>query len=109
MAVDKIVPIRNPEWERIWERHHSCYPNQDRTAESLKRIFQELANKKVPTGNPNCPPHIIFAKRIYRKIVEATDGSTGGSDLEGDLEDDNNDKDIDGDKEDDGKDMVENV
>ena len=88
MAVDEIVPVGNPEWERIWERHNSCYPNQDRTVESLKRKFQELAKKKIPTGDPNCPPHVRFAKRIYRKIVEATDGSTGGSNLEDDLEDD---------------------
>lgn len=88
MAVDEIVPVGNPEWERIWERHNSCYPNQDRTVESLKRKFQELAKKKIPTGDPNCPPHVRFAKRIYRKIVEATDGSTGASDLDDDLEDD---------------------
>ena len=88
MAVDEIVPVGNPEWELIWEQHNSCYPNQDRTIESLKRKFQELAKKKIPTGDPNCPPHVRFAKRIYRKIVEATDGSTGASDLDDDLEDD---------------------
>ena len=87
MAVVEIVPVGNPEWERIWEKHNSCYPNQDRTVESLKRKFQELVKKKMKTGDPNCPPHVRFAKRIYRKIVDATDGSTGGSDLEDDLED----------------------
>ena len=46
MAVDEIVPVRIPEWERIWEKHNSCYPNQDRTVESLKRKFQELVKKK---------------------------------------------------------------
>ncbi len=109
MAVEEIVPIGNPEWECVWERHNSCYPNKDRTVESLKRKFQELAKKKVPTGDPNCPPHIIYAQRIYRKIVEATDGSTGGSDLKGDLEDYNDDKDVDGDEEDNGKDVVGNI
>ncbi len=75
----------------------------------MKRKFQELAKKKVPTGDPNCLPHIIYAKRIYRKIVEATDGLTGGSDLKCNLEDDDYDKDVDGDEEDDGKDVVGNV
>ena len=46
----------------------------------FKCKFQELARKKIPTGDLECPPHIRNAKRIYRKIVLATDGSTGGSD-----------------------------
>ena len=33
----------------------------------------------MKTGDPNCPPHIHSAKRIYRKIIEATDGSDGQS------------------------------
>jgi hypothetical protein len=45
----------------------------------------------MPTGDPKCPPHVIFAKCIYRKIVEATDGSTGASNLKNDLEQDEED------------------
>ena len=40
-----------------------------------------MAHKKVPTGDQNCPPHIRSSKRIYRKIIQATDGSDGESDL----------------------------
>ncbi len=64
-AVDEIVPIRNLEWERVWERHNTCYPNKERTVESLKCKFQELAKKNMPTGDPNCPPHIKYAKCIF--------------------------------------------
>ncbi len=46
MAVDEIFPVGNPEWECIWEKHDSCYPNQDWTIESLKHKFQELVKKK---------------------------------------------------------------
>jgi hypothetical protein len=57
----------------------------------------------MKTGDPNCPPHIHSAKRIYRKIVEATDGSDGQSykdvDVDGGEEDD--EEDDDDDKEDD--------
>ena len=38
----------------------------------------------MPTGDPNCPPHIQSAKRIHRKIIKATvgsDGESGGGDL----------------------------
>ena len=33
----------------------------------------------MPTADPNCPPHIKKAKQIFYKIIQATDGSTGGS------------------------------
>ena len=73
MAIDEIAPVGNPEWERIWEMHNSCCPNQDCTVESLKHKFQELAKKKMPTGDLKCPPHVVFDKCIYRKIVEVAD------------------------------------
>jgi hypothetical protein len=50
------------------------------TAESIKRKFQELVCKKNPTVDPDCPPYICEAKQISRKIVIATNGSTGSSD-----------------------------
>ena len=53
----------------------------------------------MPTGDPKCPPHLVSAKHIYRKIVEATDGSTGASDLEDDLEDDDDERVEDDDEE----------
>ena len=34
----------------------------------------------MPTGDPNCPPHVRFAKRIWKKIVGVTDGPTSTSD-----------------------------
>ncbi len=69
----------------------------EQTAELPKRTFQELVCKKGPTDDTNCPAfYICEAKQILRKIVIATDGSTGGSDGEvesiasnGDWEDDN--------------------
>ncbi len=77
-VVKAIVPIGNPDWDKILNEHASCYPTKDCTAESLKRKFQELAQTKIPTGYPNMPPHIRKAKHIYYRIVQATDGSTGG-------------------------------
>jgi hypothetical protein len=78
-VIDEIVPIGNPDWERVWDKHVSTFPTKEQTVESLKRKFQGLACHKIPTGDPECPPHICNAKRIYRKIALATDGSTGGS------------------------------
>jgi len=78
--VEEILPIGTSEWERVWERHDVDFQAKERTPESLKRKFQELARKKIPTGDPECPPYVRKAKHIYHKIILATDGSTGGSD-----------------------------
>ena len=99
-AIDDIVPIGNPNWERVWDRHNTRYPQKNRTAESIRRKFQTLVKKKMKTGDPNCPPHIRSAKRIYRKIVEATDGSDGESNKEREDDDDEDDKEDNSDDED---------
>ncbi len=78
-VVEAIIPIGNPDWVKILNKHASCYPTKDCTAKSLKRKFQELAHTKIPTRDPNMPSHICKAKHIYYRIVQATDGSTGGS------------------------------
>jgi hypothetical protein len=99
--VEEILPIGAPEWERVWDRHDSAFRAKERTPESLKRKFQELARKKIPTGDPECPPHVRKAKHIYHKIILATDGSTGGSDagLGFEVENDGDDDDDDDEKE----------
>ncbi len=80
-VINDIVPIGNSEWEQVWNRHNHHYPSKEWTVESLRCKFLEMARKKVPTGDPNCPPHIRSSKCIYRKIIQATDGSDGESDL----------------------------
>lgn len=77
-SVEELVPISTTEWERVWDQHIARYPDQQRTLESLKRKFQELARAKIKTGDPNMPRHIRVAKRAYYAIVKKTDGSTGG-------------------------------
>ena len=66
-------------------RHNARYPQKQRTAEWLRHKFQTLV-KKMKTGDLNCPPPIRSAKRIYRKIVEATDGSDGESNKEKEMD-----------------------
>jgi hypothetical protein len=96
-VIDEILPIGNLEWERVWGRHLSCYLWWERTVELLRCKFQQLACKKMPRGDLNCPHYICSSKHIYRKIVRATDGLDGGSDdeedLEGDDADNNNNED----------------
>jgi len=83
-VINENVPIGIPDWERVWDKHDSTFPKKERTVELLKRKFQGLARHEIPTGDPACPPHIRNAEGIYRKIVLAIDGSTGGSDVSDD-------------------------
>ena len=78
-VIEEIIPIGNPDWEKVWDKHMVCYPKKERTPKSLRCKFQDLAKSKMPTGDPNCPPHICSAKCIYHLIVKATDGSDGVS------------------------------
>ena len=77
--IEEIIPIGNPDWEKVWDKHMVCYPKKERTPKLLRRKFRDLAKSKVPTGDPNCPPHIHAAKCIYPLIVKVTDGSDGES------------------------------
>jgi hypothetical protein len=52
-AVEELVPISNTQLEQVWDRHMALYPQQDRTLESLKCKFQEMARAKIKTCNPN--------------------------------------------------------
>jgi hypothetical protein len=45
-AVEELIPISNTEWEQVWDRHVALYPKQDRTMESLKCKFQEMARNQ---------------------------------------------------------------
>jgi hypothetical protein len=58
-------PLGIPPGSKSRKEHSSCHPTKERTTEPLKQKFQELVHKKVPTGDPNCPPYIRDAKRIY--------------------------------------------
>ena len=77
--MEEILPLSSQEWERVETLHRVNFPNEDHTRESLKRKFQELYRTKIPTGDPNIPPHIKRAKEIQRK----REARTNSSDCEG--------------------------
>jgi hypothetical protein len=81
----------------------ALYPQQDRTMESLKRKFQEIARAKIKTGYPNMPPHIGGAKWVYYAIVKKTDGSTGGGSNDSFFEARDNNSNLDEEESEDGE------
>ena len=82
-AVELHLPIGNQEWERV-----KAFMDQrwltNRSVDSLKQKFGKLWKKKVPTGDPNCPPQVKRAKRLNNRIIErsnaVTDADTFGPD-----------------------------
>ena len=74
-SVEDILPLSTTQWESVVEIHSSRYPDKGRTVDSLKRKFKELHIKRIPTGDPHCPPAVRRAKQLRNAIIEFMDGS----------------------------------
>jgi len=78
-VVETYLPISAQNWQTVADSHLENYPREQRTAESLRRKFQEISRRTGPTGDPTCPPYVIKAKAINRQLVQMIDASSGGS------------------------------
>ena len=76
-GVREFLPISGQEWDLVANRHSAYHPELDRTADHLKKKFNELARRTIPTGDPNCPADVREAKAIRHLIIEKSDGCTG--------------------------------
>ena len=47
-VIEEVIPIGigNPNWERVWDKHNTQYPNKEQTAESQRRKFLEMPVRK---------------------------------------------------------------
>lgn len=61
-----ILPIGPIEWEKVTETHSVKFPGRD--TDSLRRKYTSTHRRKVPTGDPDCPPEVREAKRIKMAI-----------------------------------------
>jgi hypothetical protein len=71
--IEERSPIGPQEWDVIEAIHNVRFPDMNRTKETIKRKYTMLYSAKSPTGDPNCPPNVRRAKRIYHQIKEKTD------------------------------------
>ena len=67
--VEDTMPLSATHWENVAATHLARYPETGRNVGSLKRKFKELHSKRVSTGDPNCPPAVLRAKRLKQAIV----------------------------------------
>ena len=93
-AVERILPIDAEGWTKVHEIFNSKHSS--RGVEGLKRKFNKLANKPVPTGNPNIPEDVKLAKSIKGKLFRRS-GATNLSDEEEEEEEDEEEEELDDD------------
>ena len=93
-AVERILPIDAEGWTEVHEIFNSKHSS--RGVEGLKRKFNKLANKPVPTGNPNIPEDVELAKSIKGKLFRRS-GATNLSDEEEEEEEDEEEEELDDD------------
>ena len=81
-----------------WTEVHDIFNSKHspRGVEGLKRKFNKLANKPVPTGNPNIPEDVKLAKSIKGKLFRRS-GATNLSDEEEEEEEDKEEEELDDD------------
>ena len=72
-SIQAVLPLGPEEWETVAVMHGEIYPNFNRCSMNLKRKFKEMYKSSMPTGDPNCPPHIRAAKRLHFQIQERSD------------------------------------
>ena len=65
-AIERILPINMEGWNEVHDIFNSKHSPQG--VEGLRRKFNKLANKPVPTGNPNMPEDVKLAKSIKGKL-----------------------------------------
>ena len=65
-AIEQILPIDAEAWNEVHDLFNSKHT--PRRVEGLKHKFNKLANKPVPTGNPNMPDDVRLAKSIKSKL-----------------------------------------
>ena len=93
-AVERILSIDTEGWTEVHEIFNSKHSS--RGVEGLKRKFNKLANKPVPTGNPNIPEDVKLAKSIKGKLFRQS-GATNLSDEEEEEEEDEEEEELDDD------------
>jgi len=101
-TMEKVLPIGLREWEVVLEQHNKIWSAKEREVRGLRQKFNRLNASKLPTGDPNCPWDVKWAKQLKRKIDEKADSNllNDVSEAEDEVEDDDTPEDDDEEEED---------
>eukprot|EP00536_Pseudo-nitzschia_multiseries_P008746 jgi/Psemu1/21299/gm1.21299_g len=61
-----ILPVGPEGWAQAVQIHNDNFPDTDRSLQNLRRKYNDLYRKKIPTGDPNCPKEVKLAKKPYK-------------------------------------------
>ena len=78
-TIEQILPIDVEAWNEVHDVFNSKHTPHG--VKGLKRKFNKLANKPVPTGNPNMPEDVKLAKSRKSKLFDCS-GATNLSEEE---------------------------
>ena len=81
--LEDLKPACSDEWDIVTQEYNKQFPGRERDRDSLRRKFNTLHNKKVPTGNPTMPEDVERAKMVIGLICAKVDA--GGDVDEDDL------------------------
>ena len=76
--MEQCLPVGTQEWEYVETEFSSTHFRPLRDVTSLRKKFNILVKKKIPTGNPTCPPFVRHAKKIFNSLVEKCNISSHG-------------------------------
>ena len=66
--MQRILPIGPEEWQEVAIEHAQTYPGRDEP--SIRRKYNSLHRKNIPTGDPTMPPEVREAKRTKYMIAD---------------------------------------
>ena len=93
-VIEQILPIDAEAWNEVHDLFNSKHT--PRGVEGLKHKFNKLANKPVPTGNPNMPEDVKLTKSIKSKLFHRS-GATKLSEEEEEDEEEEEEEEVDDD------------
>ena len=93
--IECILPIDAEAWNEVHDVFNSKHT--PRGVEGLKHKFNKLANKPVPTRNPNMPEDIKLAKSIKSKLFCHSGVTNLSDEEEEDKEDEEEEEEVDDD------------
>ena len=70
--MEEVIPIPSMEWEDVEQRRQEKWGSNDCTKEMMKRKFQNLCLKRVPSGDPTMPPEIWRSKHSKWHLATST-------------------------------------
>ena len=79
-VLEEVLPIGPDEWETVVTKHAIGYPGRD--VDSIRRKFESLHRKQIPTGDPNMPEEVRLAKRVKYMIGDKANIGDGEEDYQ---------------------------